>query len=300
MGKRIEGIVAAMVTPFDDDESLDEDGLRALVHFLIEKGVHGLFPGGSQGEFYALSSDEQRRVLDVTLEVAGDEAFVVAHAGAITTREAIGLARYAERAGADAVAAITPFYVSPSQEELYQYYADLASEVSLPVLAYDNPGRTGVHLLPATAARIARDVPNFVGIKDSGGDLTQFAEYIRLCPPDFRAFVGRDSIIFAALTCGGVGAVAATANVVPALIVGIYDAVVEGAFARGLELQRRLAPLRTAFGLGTFPVVVKEAMRMIGLPAGPARRPVGPLTDSARARLREVLRQMGVLSGEKG
>jgi len=169
----------------------------------------------------------------------------------------------------------------------------LASAVGLPVLAYNNPGRTGVNLLPTTVVRLAHDVPNFVGIKDSSGDLTQFVEYIRLCPSGFQAFMGRDSLIFAGLAHGAAGAVAATANVVPELAVSIYDAVEARDFVRGHELQRLLLPLRQAFDLGSFPAVVKEAMQIIGLPAGPTRRPVGPLSEEARARLREVLEQVG-------
>jgi 4-hydroxy-tetrahydrodipicolinate synthase len=291
--KRLEGVVVAMVTPFNDDESLDEEGLRAVVRFLVERRVHGLFPAGSQGEFYALTTDERRRVLEVTLEAVEGRVFVMAHVGAVTTREAIVLARHAEAAGADVLSAITPFFVSPSQDELYRYYVALAAATDLPVMAYNNPGRTGVNLQPATVARVARDAPNFVGIKDSGGDLTQFAEYIRLCPPGFKAFMGRDSLIFAGLAHGAAGAVAATANVVPELVVSIYDAASARDFVQGRELQRLLAPLRQAFGLGSFPVVVKEAMQVIGLPAGPARGPVGPLSDEARVRLRDVLEQVG-------
>jgi 4-hydroxy-tetrahydrodipicolinate synthase len=190
---------------------------------------------------------------------------------------------------------MTPFFLKPSQEELYQYYADLASSVNIPVLAYNNPGRTGVDLPPSTVARIARDVPNFVGIKDSSGDLTQLAEYIRLCPETFRAFIGRDSLIYGALMYGAAGAVAATANVVPALAVAIYDAVMAGEYDQAKALQRQLAPVRMAFGLGTFPVVVKEAMGMIGVPVGPARAPVSPMTAEARAKLADALKQAGVL-----
>jgi 4-hydroxy-tetrahydrodipicolinate synthase len=295
MGKPMAGIVVAMITPFHADESLDEQGLRRVARFLVERGAHGLFPGGSQGEFYALTTGERQRVLELTLEAAGGEAYVVAHAGATTTREALALARHAEAAGADAVAAITPFFVRPSQEELHQYYADLASAVSLPVLAYDNPGRTSVDVLPSTTARLARDRGNFVGIKDSSGDLTRFAEHLRLCPPGFQGFMGRDSLIYAALMQGGAGAVSATANVVPDLAVGIYEAVREGDLERAKALQRKLAPVRTAFGLGTFPVVVKEAMQLIGLPAGPARGPVGALSEAARTQLGEVLRAAGAL-----
>jgi 4-hydroxy-tetrahydrodipicolinate synthase len=294
-GKPLEGIVAAMVTPFNDDESLNESGLRMVVRFLVERGVQGLFPAGSQGEFYALTADERRRVLDITLEAAENRVFVMAHVGAITTREAVALARQAEAAGADAVSAITPFFIVPSQDELYRHYMDLTAAVSLPVLGYNNPARTGVNLLPATAARLARDAPNFAGVKDSGGDLTQFAEYIRLCPPDFRAFMGRDSLIFAGLAHGAAGAVAASANVVPELVVSIYDAAWARDFSRARELQRLLSPLRLAFDLGTFPVVVKEAMQVIGLPAGPTRGPVGVLGYKAREKLREVLEQVGAI-----
>ena len=295
MDKKLAGIIVAMITPFKADESLDKEGLRVVTRFLIGRGVHGLFPGGSQGEFYALSTDERQRVLEVTLDAAQGQVFVVAHVGAVTTREAVSLARRAEAAGADALAAITPYFVKPSQEELYRYYMDIASAVSLPVMAYDNIGRTGVPMPPATVARIARDAPNFSGIKDSSGDLTQFAEHLRLCPPGFRAFVGRDSLIYAALMHGGTGAVTATANVVPDLAVGIYDAVAAGDLGKARALQERLLPVRLAFGLGTFPVVVKEAMHMLGLPAGPARRPVGSLSDEARAKLRQVLEDAGAL-----
>ncbi|MBL7198567.1 MAG: 4-hydroxy-tetrahydrodipicolinate synthase [Anaerolineae bacterium] len=295
MDKQLAGIIVAMITPFKADESLDEEGLRVVTRFLIERGVHGLFPGGSQGEFYALSTDERQRVLEVTLDAAQEQVFVVAHVGAVTTREAVSLARRAEAAGADALAAITPYFIKPSQEELYRYYMDIASAVSLPVMAYDNIGRTGVPMPPATVARIARDAPNFSGIKDSSGDLTQFAEHLRLCPPGFRAFVGRDSLIYAALLHGGTGAVTATANVVPDLAVGIYDAVAAGDLGEARALQERLLPVRLAFGLGTFPMVVKEAMHMLGLPAGPARQPVGPLSEEARAKLRQVLEDAGAL-----
>jgi 4-hydroxy-tetrahydrodipicolinate synthase len=284
-----------MVTPFNEDESLDEGALREVVRYLLGKGVHGLFPGGSQGEFFSLSFEERCRVLEITLDEAQGKAFVVAHTGAVTTREAVALTQHAESAGADAAAAMTPFFLRPSPAELYQYYSDLAAATQLPVLAYNNPGRTGVDLLPATAARIARDVPNFLGIKDSSGDLTQLAEYMRLCPSSFRAFIGRDSLIFGALMYGAAGAVAATANVASELAVGIYDAVQTGDLEEARRLQRKLAPVRMAFGLGTFPVVVKEAMGMIGLPVGPARSPVGPMSDESRAKLRAALRQAGLL-----
>jgi 4-hydroxy-tetrahydrodipicolinate synthase len=295
MSSTLDGIIVAMITPMKEDESVDERGLREVTRYLIEHRVHGLFPGGSQGEFFALTQGERERVLEVTLDAAAGDIPVVAHVGAVTTREAVALARHAARAGADAVAACTPYFCRPSVDELFHYFADICAAVDLPVLAYDNVGRTGVPVPPALVARLAREVPNFVGIKDSSGDLTQLTEHIRQCPPGFRAFVGRDSLIYAALLHGGAGAVTATANVVPDLAVGIYDAVRAGDLDRGRMLQQKLLPVRLAFGLATFPVVVKEAMSMIGQPAGPARQPVGPMSSQARAQLATVLREAGVL-----
>ena len=295
MEKELAGIIVAMITPMNDDESIDEEGLGTVSRYLIGQGVHGLFPGGSQGEFFALNTGERQRVLEVTVEAAAGEVFVVGHAGAVTTREAVVLARHAERAGADAIAACTPYFVKPSPDELYRYYMDICSATSLPVVAYDNVGRTGVPLPPKLVARIARDATNFVGIKDSSGDLTQLTEHIRLCPPEFRVFVGRDSLIYATLLHGGAGAVTATANVVAGLAVGVYDAVQAGDLERAKELQQKILPVRLAFGLGTFPVVVKEAMHMIGQPAGPARSPVAPMSSDARTQLREVSDNAGVL-----
>ncbi|MBN1137146.1 MAG: 4-hydroxy-tetrahydrodipicolinate synthase [Anaerolineae bacterium] len=295
LGSALAGIVVAMITPFNQDESLDLGGVRAVARYLVDQGVHGLFPGGSQGEFYALTGEERKQLLEATIDAVAGDVFVVAHAGAITTREAVDLARHAEAAGAAAVAAVTPFFVKPAQDELFQYFADICAATRLPVLAYDNVGRTNVPLATATIARLAHEIDNFIGIKDSSGDLTQLAEHLRLCPPGFRAFVGRDSLIYGALLYGAAGAVAATANVLPRLAVGIYEAVRAGELGKARELQRKLAPLRTAFGLGTFPVVVKEAMHLLGLPAGPARRPVGPLTEAMRAQLTSVLEQAGML-----
>ncbi|MBC7255008.1 MAG: dihydrodipicolinate synthase family protein [Chloroflexi bacterium] len=267
--KEIKGIVVPVVTPFQRDESLNEAGLRTIVDYLVERGVHGLFPCGSQSEFWALTTEEKKRVMDIVIEQNAGRAFVMPSTGAITTRESIELSRYAERAGADAISVITPFFIRPSNAELVEHYVRIAESVSLPVLAYNNPDRTSVHLPPAVVAEIARRAPNFVGIKDSSGDLTNTMGYISACPPGFRTFMGRDTLIYAGLAYGCVGAVAATANVVPELVVGIYDAFMAGDHALALERQRQLEPLRRAFALGSFPVVVKDAMEFLGLPAGP-------------------------------
>ncbi len=291
----IKGVVVPLVTPFNDDESLDEGALRVIVDYLIDAGVHGLFPSGSQGELYALSGQEKMRVMEIVAEQANGRAFVMPSTGAVTTRESIELTRYAQSIGADAVSVITPYFIQPSAQEQIEHFARICDAVQIPVLAYNNPARTNVNFTPAMATAVADRARNFVGIKDSSGDLTNTLDYMQRCPPGFRVFVGRDTLIYAALCCGCTGAVAATANVAPELVVGIYTAYQEGDLERSLDLQHRLDPLRHAFSLGSFPVVVKDAMELLGLPAGKCRAPITSLEGAPRERLIAILTEMGKL-----
>lgn len=293
MAKEIKGIVVPVVTPFNEDESLNESALRRIVDYLVDSGVHGLFPCGSQGEFFALTTDEKKRVMDVVIQQTAGRIPVMPNTGAVTTRESIDLTRYAQAAGADAVSVITPYFIKPSDEELREHFVRIAESVSIPVLAYNNPGRTGVSISPSVAAAVAKVADNFVGVKDSSGDLTNTSSYIEQCPSTFRTFIGRDTLIYAALCYGCVGAVAATANVAPELVVGIYDAFMAGDHRLALERQHQLAPLRHAFTLGSFPVTVKDAMELIGLPAGPCRAPIKSLTGEPREKLIAILRDLG-------
>jgi 4-hydroxy-tetrahydrodipicolinate synthase len=288
------GIIPAMVTPLNDDESLDEPALRRLVNHLIAAGVHGLFAVGSQGEAYALTPEEKRRVIEIVIDEARGRVPVYAGTGAVTTSETIALTQMAERAGAQAVSVITPYFISPSQEELYEHYAAVAAHTRLPVVLYPNPGRTNVSLSPDLVVKLSA-IDNIVGIKDSSGDLTTTIEYIRRTAAGFSVLMGRDTLIYAALVSGAHGSIAATANVAPALIVEIYDAVREGDLERARQAQLRLAPLRLAFGMGTFPVVIKEALALMGICSARAKAPVGPMPEARREDLRRVLQEMGIL-----
>lgn len=290
----VKGIIAAVVTPLSRNYELDENGLREIINYLIENGIHGLFVCGSQGEAYALKDEERKRVIEVAVDEANGRVPVYAGTGGITTRNVIELSKYALDIGADAVSVITPYFIKPSQDELFDHYKKIAESVDIPILLYNNPSRTGVNLDAATVARLAQ-IDNIVGIKDSSGDLTLTAEYIYLCPENFAVLAGRDSLILATLLYGGKGAIAATANIVPKLVVEIYESFVKGDIEKARELQFRLLPLRLAFRLGTFPVVVKEAMRLINRPAGPAKTPVKPLSEESREKLKKILKEVGAL-----
>ena len=289
---KIHGIIPAMVTPFHADEALNEDALRQLVNHLIAGGVHGLFPTGSQGEFYALTPDEKQRVWEIVVDEAAGRTTVYAGTGAITTREVIALNKRAERAGIQAVSVLTPLFITPTQDELYRHYVAIADATTLPVLLYNNPGRTGVHLSPGLVGRLAEH-PNIIGVKDSSGDLSLTLEYLRQTDSDsFAVLMGRDTLIYAGLLHGAAGAIAATANVAPGLVVAIYEAFAAGDFDRALAAQNALAPLRQAFELGTFPGVIKHALALLGIPAGPARGPVGALSPENFEKLKHLIEEM--------
>lgn len=289
------GIIPALVTPVDKNEELNEVALRRLVNFVIQGGVHGVFATGSQGEFWAFTAEEKRRIWEVVKEETAGRVPVYVGTAGLTTQEAIALTRDAELVGVDAVSILTPFFISPNQGELYEHFAAIAEATTLPIILYTNPGRTGVSLTPDTVSRLAQ-IPNIVGIKDSSGDLSLTAEYIRVTPETFSVLMGRDTLIFGGLVYGTKGSIAATGNVVPALVASIYDRFIAGDLNGAKEAQEALAPLRLAFSWGTFPVVIKEALNLMGLDAGPARRPVGPMPDEKREQLASVLRAMGALS----
>lgn len=288
---KARGIIAAAVTPFDQHGTLAEDVMKQLVDHLINGKVHGLLVAGSQGEFFSLDPDEKARLIEVVVERTAGRIPVYAGIGAIATREAERQAKEAEKIGADAITVLTPFFIRPTQDELFQHYVSIAESTSLPVLLYNNPERTGVNLETQLVARLS-EIDNIVGVKDSSGDLTLTTELIRQTSEEFAVLAGKDTLIYPTLACGGKGAVAATANVVPKLVVEIYESFVNGDHRNALKAQDCLSPVRMAFQLGSFPVVIKEALTMIGIDAGPARAPISSMQPEKRRELRQILREV--------
>jgi len=295
-GLEIEGIIPALITPMNENESISEEGLRAVIDHVIDGGVHGIFILGSQGESFALSPEEKKRVITASLAASSERVPVYVGTGMITTAQSVQMTKLARELGADAVSVITPYFIKPSQKELIDHYKAIADSAGdMPVLLYNNPSRTGVSIDVDTVITLA-EMDNVVGMKDSSADLIQTMKYIDATRDmDFSVLVGNDASIFATMLSGGKGAVAATANVAPALIVGIYNSVLSGDIARARELQYKLFPIRQAFGLGTFPLVVKEALNLMGLPAGPARLPIQKLSQEKNRELKGILSDAGLL-----
>ncbi|MBQ5960039.1 MAG: dihydrodipicolinate synthase family protein [Firmicutes bacterium] len=290
------GIIPPIITPFTEEGKFNEPVYREMVDHLIRDGVHGVFPLGTTGEFYAVSEDEVREIFAVTLDAVKGRVPVYGGATHITTRGTVRLVQVAEEAGVDAVSVLTPMFVSQTQDEIYQFYKTVAENTSLPVIIYNNRPKTNVHVAPATVAKLA-EIPNIVGVKDSTGDFTNTAEYIRLTRGNdhFSVLLGRDTLIYAGLCCGAAGAIASCANVAPRIAADIYDKFKAGDLAGALDAQFTLAPLRLACNMGTFPEVIKEGLMMQGYPVGKCLDPIQELTPDEKAKLRKVLEDMKLL-----
>lgn len=294
--KRLKGVITPIVSVFDQNENIDERGFRSVITHLLDHGVNGLFTAGGQGEGYSLTADEKTRLLDLCLEEVNGRVPVMAGTGAITTRASIELTRNATSAGADAAVLITPYYISPTQDEMFEHYRTVLEATNIPIFIYNNPWRTHINIAPETVARLCEVSPHMCGIKDSSGDLARTTAYKHMCPEGFKVFIGRDQLICAGLLSGLDGTVAATSNAAIDLVVGIYREFAAGNIKKAWEFQHRLTPLREFFSQGTFPVVVKEAMVLQGLPSGPCRQPVSPLSAEKRSKLKEILRTAGLLN----
>jgi 4-hydroxy-tetrahydrodipicolinate synthase len=292
---KIHGIIPPVATPMQANEDLDLPRLRWFLDHLIANGVHGVFVLGTNSEFYALDEREKQEVIATAVAHVNRRVPVFAGTGAETTREAVRLTQMAQREGADGVSVITPYFVNPTQQEIYDHYRRIAEHTSLPVLLYNNPGTCGgVKIEPDTVARLAQ-IPNILAVKDSSGDLQNTVEYIRVVPERFSVMMGRDTLIFPALVMGARGAVPATGNVAPALLVEIYNAFRAGELERSKAAQERLHPLRMALGLCTAPGGVKAALQVLGMGIGPCRSPVGPLAAEKLPRMRAALQAAGLL-----
>jgi len=300
------GIIPPIITPFHEDGSVNYESLAQMSKFLLDGGVHGLFPFGTTGEFYAVNDEEFVKALEIVRDAAkgrkdryGSPVQLLAGCSHITTRGVIRLAKLVERVGGyDAISVLTPMFVSQTQDELYAYYRTIAENTALPVIMYNNKPKTNVTIAPATVARLAKDCPNIIGVKDSTGDMTNCEEYLRLTAPyrdRFNVMMGRDTMITAGLVYGCSGAVASCANVAPRLVADIYDKFRDGDLAGSLEAQYRLAPLRIATGMGTFPEVIKEGLNLQGIQVGKCLEPIGELRPNEKEKLRQVLVDMGLI-----
>jgi 4-hydroxy-tetrahydrodipicolinate synthase len=286
----LHGLLTALVTPFTaGGDSVDEPRLRALVDYNVESGVHGLVPGGSTGEFAAMSDDERRHVLEIVVDQTAGRIPVIAQTGGMTTKEAIGLSRHAEATGATAVMVVGPYYEPLTVNETMHHFRAIASSVGIDVMVYNLPVATGVNLLPQDLAMLAGDVPNIRYVKDTSGDFTQGARLIHEYSDVVAVFIGHDTLYFASLVEGAAGSVNGGGNFIAAELVEIYDHVKAGDIEAARTIWNRVFPVAEFLVSGGYVTGVKGALDILGKSAGAPRPPMETLEGTRELALRNIL-----------
>ena len=295
--KQLHGIIVPILTPIDDCEHINEQKLREQVDFVIKGGVSGILVFGSNGEFYMVKEEEQKEVLRVVLSQTNNRVPVFMGIGTISTRQCIHVAETAISMGATAVSVLPPMFLKPSEAELFSHFQMIAASISdAPMLLYNNPGRIGYTLSANLVERLAHEIPNIVGIKDSSGDITLTSEFIRRNRDvGLKVFSGKDTLVYAALCQGAAGGVCTTANFLPQLVCSIYSAYMSGNLSEALELQYRLNPIRLAMDLSSFPVATKDYCNLFGMEVGNPYLPTRPASGHGREALVHALKEAGYM-----
>ena len=291
-----KGSIPALVTPMTDDGSLDEAGFAAFVEWQIAEGSNGVVPVGTTGESPTLSHDEHKRVVELCVETVGGRVPVIAGAGSNNTAESIDLASFAEKAGADAILSVIPYYNKPNQKGLYAHYAAIARAVSLPIIIYNIPGRSVIEMTPDTMGRLAADFSNIVGVKDATAKVDRVSEQRIACGPDFVQLSGEDATALGFNAHGGHGCISVTANVAPRLCSDFQAACQRGEYKTALELQDRLMPLHKALFIEPNPQGAKYALSRLGKLGNTLRSPLVPVESATERTIDAALRHAGLLN----
>lgn len=292
---KLGGSIVPLVTPFTDDGALDLPTLRKLVDSQVESGSHGISVTGTTGEPGALTLAERLRMVEAGAEFVGGRLPFVPGTGTNQLPETIEITKRAEQVGADATLVIVPYYVKPTQEGIYRWYAELANAVDIPVLVYNIPSRTGVEVTPETMARLYHDVPQIVGMKEASADFAHANLVLRECGQDFLLFSGLEMLCYPLLAIGGAGFISVTANLVPGEIARLYDAFRAGDIDEARRLHYRLMDLNDVVLTETNPTAVKWLMSRAGA-IGPAlRAPLAPLSAAGKERVARAAATWGLM-----
>ena len=292
----MRGCATALVTPFKADGAIDEERMRALVDRQIRGGVSLLVPCGTTGESATMTEDEDSRVIALTIDVARERARVIAGAGSNSTAAAIDYSKRARDLGADAVLQVAPWYNKPTQEGLYAHFSAIARAVpDVPVMLYNVPGRTSSNIAAPTTLRLARDFENIVAVKEASGNLSQIMEILRERPANFSVMSGDDAVTLPLIALGADGIVSVASNETPDLMSQMTNLALEGKWDEARRLHFRLLHLMETNFIESSPGPVKAAMAMMGLLEENFRLPLVPVTEKSRAKIREVIAELGLL-----
>ncbi|WP_395667766.1 4-hydroxy-tetrahydrodipicolinate synthase [Rhodoferax sp.] len=290
----IRGSIVALVTPMDNDGSVDYVALRRLVDWHIAQGTDCIGAVGTTGESPTVTVDEHCEIIRVCVEQAAGRVPVMAGCGANSTKEAIALAKFAKGVGANCQLQVVPYYNKPTQEGLYQHFKAIAEAVDLPLVLYNVPGRSVADLAHDTVLRLTQ-VSGIVGIKEATGNIERAQWLIKEAPPEFSIYSGDDPTAVALMLCGGHGNVSVTANIAPAQMHALCMAAIAGDAKRAMEIQRTLLPLHKVLFIESNPIPVKWAVARMGLSKAGIRLPLTPLTQPSQQVLERVMQQAGLL-----
>jgi 4-hydroxy-tetrahydrodipicolinate synthase len=292
-GEMFAGLTVAVVTPFRSGE-VDWANLEKLIEWHIEQGTNCLAPCGTTGESPTLDHEENERVVAFVCDKAHGRINIMAGTGSNSTKEAIRMTKAAKAAGANGTLQVGPYYNKPTQEGYYQHFAAIADATGLPMVIYNIPGRTGSNILPETMARLAKDFPNIVAVKEATGSLDQASQIAALC--DLTILSGDDSLTLPLMSIGGKGVVSVVGNIVPRDMMAMVKAFSSGNFAEALTWHKKLFPLcRDLLSVATNPIPVKTALKLLGRDTGELRLPMTALDEAGEARIRQTLTAYGLL-----
>jgi 4-hydroxy-tetrahydrodipicolinate synthase len=293
MAKHFSGSMTALITPFHEGR-VDRDALARLVEYQLANGTSALVPCGSTGESSTLTHQEHLEVIDFVVKAAAGKVPVIAGTGSNSTREAISLTLSAKEAGASAALLISPYYNKPTQEGIYQHYKQIAESTRFPLIVYNIPGRTGSKIEATTVARLA-EIDDIIGLKEATGSLDEALEVKRLCGDRIELYAGDDALTLPIMAVGGTGVISVASNVVPDRSAATTSAIERGDWEAARKNHYALLPLMRALFLETNPIPVKAALSMMGFCRDELRMPLLPMTEGPRAKLRQVMRDLGVI-----
>ena len=290
---KFEGTYVAMVTPFDNDGKIDEEGFRSNINFLIDKGVSGLVGAGTTGESATLSHDEHQRVIEILVDEVDGRVETIAGTGSNATLEAFSLTKFAYDAGVDAALLITPYYNKPQQHALVEHYKFNAENVDIPVIAYNVPSRTGINMDVETIVEIAK-IEGIDAIKEASGSVDKVSDLYKALShenleDDFSILSGEDSLTLPLMAVGATGVISASANIDTRRMVLMVDSILNDDYTRAMELHYEMLELIRALFIESNPVPVKTAMNLMGLPAGPLRQPLVEMKEDNLEILKNAL-----------
>ena len=282
-------VITAMITPFKEDLSVDYVALEKLVNHLIENGTDTILVAGTTGETPTLSHDEETEIFEFVKKVVNGRVKIIMGAGSNSTQTAIESSLKAKRLGADAILTVVPYYNKPSQKGMYQHFASIAKAVDLPIILYNIPGRTGVNMAPATIAKLAKDFPNIVAVKQSNADLDLISDIKSMCPEDFVIYSGDDSLTLPMMSLGANGVISVASHIVGKEIKEMVTAFNTGDNKKALNIHLKLYPIFKKLFMAPNPVPVKEALTRFGLIKNFVRNPLITLDEDEKKELYSVI-----------